>query len=355
MGITGLLPLIKPILVKNNIKKYKGYRIGIDGHAWLHQLGPIIAQDLYYRKTTDKHIHIIKRKLENLINLGITPIIVFDGDCLPSKEHTNVSRRERKDKVLEEIELKLSQGKKSEANELMKRCVSITPDLVSSLIERLDSEYIISPYESDAQLSYLQKIKYIDCILTEDSDMVVYGCDKILYKYDGMYVMEYDKSKLIKVLDQHFINNMLDICILSGCDYLKSVPGIGLKTAHKLMKKHNDVNAIIEELKIKKEVPENYYKEFIRAKMTFIHQVIFDPILNKRKYHSGEMMEGYIFLGLVDKHKPTIIKGLDELNDSVKTTEIKVSKEKILKKITPVTNVVKDILRKKVKRSNKIQ
>ena len=28
------------------------------------------------------------------------------------------------------------------------------------------------------------------------------------------------------------------MCILSGCDYLPSVPGIGLTTAHKLMKKY---------------------------------------------------------------------------------------------------------------------
>ena len=45
------------------------------------------------------------------------------------------------------------------------------------------------------------------------------------------------------------------MCILSGCDYLPSVPGIGLSTAHKLMKKyaknvnnvsnHSDSNVVI--------------------------------------------------------------------------------------------------------------
>jgi len=29
------------------------------------------------------------------------------------------------------------------------------------------------------------------------------------------------------------------MCILSGCDYLPSVPGIGLTTAHKMMKKYS--------------------------------------------------------------------------------------------------------------------
>lgn len=30
---------------------------------------------------------------------------------------------------------------------------------------------------------------------------------------------------------------VLEMCILSGCDYLQSLPGMGLKKAHALMKK----------------------------------------------------------------------------------------------------------------------
>jgi hypothetical protein len=30
------------------------------------------------------------------------------------------------------------------------------------------------------------------------------------------------------------------LCILAGCDYLDSAPGVGLKTAYKLLKKHGD-------------------------------------------------------------------------------------------------------------------
>lgn len=39
------------------------------------------------------------------------------------------------------------------------------------------------------------------------------------------------------------------MCILSGCDYLPSVPGIGLTTAHKLMKKYGrNVNNVSKEI-----------------------------------------------------------------------------------------------------------
>ena len=36
-------------------------------------------------------------------------------------------------------------------------------------------DYIVSPYESDAQLTYLKKIGLVDYILSEDSDLLVFG------------------------------------------------------------------------------------------------------------------------------------------------------------------------------------
>lgn len=35
-----------------------------------------------------------------------------------------------------------------------------------------------------------------------------------------------------------------EMCILSGCDYLQSVKGMGLITAHKLLRKHSTVNKV---------------------------------------------------------------------------------------------------------------
>ena len=35
-----------------------------------------------------------------------------------------------------------------------------------------------------------------------------------------------------------------EMCILSGCDYLQSVKGMGLITAHKLLRKHSTVRKV---------------------------------------------------------------------------------------------------------------
>ena len=37
----------------------------------------------------------------------------------------------------------------------------------------------MAPYEADAQLAYLSKEGVVDLIITEDSDLVVFGCRKV--------------------------------------------------------------------------------------------------------------------------------------------------------------------------------
>ena len=40
-------------------------------------------------------------------------------------------------------------------------------------------ECIVAPYEADAQLTYLQKEGIVDFVITEDSDMLVFGCKRV--------------------------------------------------------------------------------------------------------------------------------------------------------------------------------
>jgi exonuclease 1 len=55
---------------------------------------------------------------------------------------------------------------------------------------------IVAPYEADAQLAYLNTSGLADFIITEDSDLTLFGCDKIVFKLtpngDGTL---YEKSR----------------------------------------------------------------------------------------------------------------------------------------------------------------
>lgn len=59
--------------------------------------------------------------------------------------------------------------------------------MVNNFIQSLKRErvqYIVSPYESDAQLAFLFKEKIVDLVITEDSDLLAYGVSKVFFKMD---------------------------------------------------------------------------------------------------------------------------------------------------------------------------
>lgn len=41
---------------------------------------------------------------------------------------------------------------------------------------------IVAPYEADAQLAYLNKAGLVQAIITEDSDLLAFGCKKVWKK-----------------------------------------------------------------------------------------------------------------------------------------------------------------------------
>lgn len=44
---------------------------------------------------------------------------------------------------------------------------------------------MVAPYEADAQLAYLELAGLVDGIITEDSDLLVFGCKHVLFKLDS--------------------------------------------------------------------------------------------------------------------------------------------------------------------------
>ena len=138
---------------------------------------------------------------------------------------------------------------------------------------------MVAPYEADAQLAYLERAGIVDAILTEDSDMLVFGCQHVLYKLDPVAytVVSISRSDFGSVSSS---NNDSGIslagwsdkqfrawCILSGCDYLPNIPGIGIKTACLLLRKWRTAARAVKAVALegKKLVPVGYMKQFERA------------------------------------------------------------------------------------------
>ena len=69
-------------------------------------------------------------------------------------------------------------------------------------------QFIVAPYEADAQLAYLANIPPeqggVAAILTEDSDLIAYGCNALLFKCD---------VKGEGIADEMRLDRMLDVCL----------------------------------------------------------------------------------------------------------------------------------------------
>ena len=52
-------------------------------------------------------------------------------------------------------------------------------DVIKAL-HKLGVDVLVAPYEADAQLAYLNKINVAQIVITEDSDLVLFGCEKVI-------------------------------------------------------------------------------------------------------------------------------------------------------------------------------
>ena len=59
-------------------------------------------------------------------------------------------------------------------------------DLLIDVLHELKLEVIIAPYEADAQIAHLVKSGYADFAISEDSDLIAYGCPRCILKLDFM-------------------------------------------------------------------------------------------------------------------------------------------------------------------------
>ncbi|KAJ1426192.1 XPG/Rad2 endonuclease [Sesbania bispinosa] len=281
MGIQGLLPQLKSIMVPFHIKDLNGCSVAVDTYSWLHKGALSCSTELCKGMPTSRHIEYCMHRVNLLRHYGVKPILVFDGGLLPMKsEQENKRARVRKDNFARAVEHE-SDGNSAAAYECYQKAVDISPLIARELIQVLKQEnvqYIVAPYEADAQMTFLAISRQVDAVITEDSDLIPFGCPRIIFKMDkfGQGVQfQYSMLQKNKELSFEGFNRqmLLEMCILSGCDYLQSLPGMGLKKAHASIKRFKSYDKVLKHLRYNGvSVPPFYEESFRKAILTFQYQ-----------------------------------------------------------------------------------
>ena len=231
-----------------------------------------------------------------LQHFGVTPFLIFDGDYLPSKAATEVEREKRRENSRRAgLEL-LNAGKTSQAYLELQKAVDVTPAMARQLIDELRRtgvQYIVAPYEADAQMVYLERKGVIDGILSEDSDLLVFGAKCLLTKLDQYgNCIEINKADFCACREISLTGwtdtEFRRMAILSGCDYLASINNMGLKTAYRMIRRHKTIEKILRMLSFdgKYRIPKGYLEDFNRAELTFLHQRVFCPTAQRLVFHT---------------------------------------------------------------------
>lgn len=234
-----------------------------------------------------RYVDFAMNRVRMMKHFGVTPYLVFDGDFLPSKAATEASRSKRREQGRKMgLEL-LKAGKPSQAHQELQKAIDVTPEMARQLIEALKKAnipYVVAPYEADAQLVYLERQGITSGIVSEDSDLLVFGARRLITKLDQYgQCVEINRRDFNACREVSFVGwddrLFRQMAILSGCDYLDSIPSLGLKTAHRLLRKHKTVERIIRTLQFegKHRIPADYLTLFYQAEQTFLYQWAFCP------------------------------------------------------------------------------
>ncbi|XP_014915972.1 probable flap endonuclease 1 homolog isoform X1 [Poecilia latipinna] len=227
MGITKLADLIRsnaPNAVSyKDISDYTGKVIALDTSVVLNQfraatpsLSPLTG--LFFRTLT-------------FLEHDIKPVFVFDGK--PPVEKTPVLERRA------EAAGWSSPKRTGEASAQTKDSIE--------LLKCMGVPVIQAPGDAEAHCARLVRHGVVDAVASEDMDTLPFGANVLIRQLNAKKnseVVEYSLPRLLEKL-QITHEELVDLCILLGCDYCDKIPGIGPKKALTLIQKHRTIENVV--------------------------------------------------------------------------------------------------------------
>lgn len=291
MGVPQLLPQLKDIDESVSLEQHRGQTLAVDAYSWLHKSVMSCPVELGQGLYTDRYVNYFRKRVHMLRHHGTEPFFVFDGDKFASKTGVE-NERERIREQNRELALNCVQkGDQKTAWKHFLLCVDVTPQMAKSVMEMLKLEkvrFVVAPYEADSQMVYLEKIGLVQGILSEDSDLLVFGAQCLLTKLNDTGICtrirrgDFSKCKIAPLgllSDAQFRM----VACLAGCDYTSGIPGVGIVKAFRLVKRMGTMKKCIMSLKLegKISVPVGFEQEYEKADISFQYQRVFNPVTNE--------------------------------------------------------------------------
>jgi len=302
MGVPGLLQKVKSVVQQVHLSSFEGETLAVDASSWLHKGVLSCAQELARGEVTDGFLRFPLTMVALFQSHGIVPLLVFDGASLPVKSPASRQRAEMRSKNRQKaLELGASDGFEQEAKAAMRKAVGVTPEMARQLIVKLRAlgvPYYVAPYEADPQLAFLVREGHAAAAVSEDSDLIPYGCPCVLFKLDRESaradLIVFDDLRAVEVGGKHLFDGEYEgeweawregllcaMCVLAGNDYLASLPQVGIAKAHAAVRKHRELGVAARELgrmvRLEPDASRDYARRACRVELVYRHHLVFDP------------------------------------------------------------------------------
>lgn len=277
MGIKGLMKFLQdaaPKAVKevDSQGAYTGRLMAIDASMCLYQFLIMIRENRsgsYSNLTNEEgqvtsHIIGMLTRTIRLMENGIKPVYVFDGKPPELKLLELEGRREKRKEATANLEAAIEAGDQEQILKSSKATVKVTKEQnqeTKRLLTLMGVPVVDAPSEAEATCAALCRDGKVYAAATEDADCLTFGT-KVLVR--NLMAAESQKKQILEVslpivLEQLNItmDQFIDFCILSGCDYCDTLKGIGPSTAIKMLLQHGSLEKVLEVLGPEK-VPANF-------------------------------------------------------------------------------------------------
>ncbi|KAJ1513495.1 Elongation of fatty acids protein 2 [Coelomomyces lativittatus] len=303
MGIHGLTKLLgdqaPQVLQENEIKNYFGRKIAIDASMAIYQFliavrneGQMLTNDS--GETTSHLIGMFYRTIRMLDN-GIKPVYVFDGKPPELKSIELEKRFQKRTEATASLEEAIEKGATEDIDKFSRRTVKVTrvhTEECKRLLTLMGVPYLDAPSEAEAQCAALCREGLVYATGSEDMDTLTFGSPILLrhLTFSDARKLPISEIHLEKVLlGLHLsMEQFIDLCILLGCDYCSSIPGVGPKTAFQWIQQHHSIEAILPILDKKKHGMQLEDWLFKEARQLFKKPNVLDPSTIQLKWNDPD-------------------------------------------------------------------
>jgi len=262
----------KAIREVDSPQAFTGRLLAIDASMCLYQFMIMIRENHSgsYQNLTNEagevtsHIIGMLTRTIRLMENGIKPVYVFDGKPPELKLAELETRRAKARDAKENLQKAMESGDQEQILKATKGTVRVTKEQneqTKHLLRLMGVPVVEAPSEAEATCAALCRDGKVYACATEDADCLTFGTKTLIR---NLMAAESQKKTILevsleRVLEQLNItmDQFIDFCILSGCDYCDTIRGVGPSTAIRMIMEHGSLEKVLENIEADK-IPANF-------------------------------------------------------------------------------------------------